>query len=156
MFRYTLFQCGTSLLALFAFLIASSHAIQTLLCRPLPAITTASTAGDFIATERDTFVVGGWLFAWRGAGYCHSNQQGGQQYDSRLYYPHFFLLNTQGGTGLGFLQSPCGHDFLHRWLHASGWSQAKELSPEAEALFPGRRLPAREKTTSSVSSVPLW
>ena len=33
---------------------------------------------------------------------------------------------------------------------------AKELSPQAEALFPGRRLPAREKTPSSVSSVPLW
>jgi hypothetical protein len=32
-----------------------------------------------------------------------------------------------------------------RWLIVNGWSQAKELSPEAEALFPGRRLPAREK-----------
>jgi hypothetical protein len=34
--------------------------------------------------------------------------------------------------------------------------QAKELSPEAEALFPGRRLPDREKSPSSVISVPLW
>jgi hypothetical protein len=41
-------------------------------------------------------------------------------------------------------------------VHANGWSQARELSPETEALFPGRRLPAREKPTSSVSSVPLW
>jgi hypothetical protein len=45
----------------------------------------------------------------------------------------------------------------------------KKLSPESEALFPGRRLPAialaqarraglpaREKSPSSVSSVPLW
>jgi hypothetical protein len=51
---------------------------------------------------------------------------------------------------------PCGHDLLTAWLHVNGWIQAKELSPEAEALFPGRRLPAREKTTSSVISVPLW
>ncbi len=32
----------------------------------------------------------------------------------------------------------------------------KELPPKAEALFPGRRLPAREKNTLSVSSVSLW
>jgi hypothetical protein len=49
---------------------------------------------------------------------------------------------------------PFGHDLVHRWLHVNGWRQAKELSPEA--LFPGRRLPAREKTPSSVISVPLW
>jgi hypothetical protein len=32
----------------------------------------------------------------------------------------------------------------------------KELPPKAEALFPGRRLPAGEKTTLSVSSMSLW
>jgi len=32
----------------------------------------------------------------------------------------------------------------------------KELPPKAEALFPGRRLPAREKSISSVSSVSPW
>jgi len=51
---------------------------------------------------------------------------------------------------------PCGHDLVTWWLHINGWIQAKEFSPEAEALFPGRRLPAREKTPSSVISVPLW
>jgi hypothetical protein len=51
---------------------------------------------------------------------------------------------------------PCGHDLVTRWLDVNGWSQAKELSPEAEALFPGRRLPTREKLPTSVSSVPLW
>ena len=56
----------------------------------------------------------------------------------------------------GKRSQPGGHDLLTRWLDVNGWSQAKELSPEAEALFPGRRLPAREKTPSSVSSVPLW
>ncbi|MDH3928767.1 MAG: hypothetical protein OEV22_12575, partial [Deltaproteobacteria bacterium] len=49
-----------------------------------------------------------------------------------------------------------GQDLVHRLLDVNGWRQAKELSPEAEALFPGRRLPAREKSPSSVSSVPLW
>ena len=34
---------------------------------------------------------------------------------------------------------PCGHDLVIRWLDVNGWSQAKELSPEAEALFPGQR-----------------
>jgi hypothetical protein len=56
----------------------------------------------------------------------------------------------------GKRSQPCGHDLVHRRSYANGWSQAKELSPQAEALFPGRRLPAREKTTSSVYSVPLW
>ena len=51
---------------------------------------------------------------------------------------------------------PFGHDLVTGWFHANGWRQAKELSPQAKALFPGRRLPAREKTTSSVSSLPLW
>ena len=51
---------------------------------------------------------------------------------------------------------PFGPDLATGWLHANGWKQAKELSPKAEALFPGRRLPAREKSPSSVSSVPLW
>ena len=51
---------------------------------------------------------------------------------------------------------PCGHDLVAGWLCVNGCIQGKELSPEAEALFPGRRLPAREKTTSSVYSVPLW
>ena len=32
----------------------------------------------------------------------------------------------------------------------------KELPPKAEALFPGRRLPAREKFISSVSLVSPW
>jgi len=26
-----------------------------------------------------------------------------------------------------------------RWFYVNGWSQAKELSPKAEALFPGQR-----------------
>jgi hypothetical protein len=69
----------------------------------------------------------------------------------------------------GKRSQPYGHDLVTRWLDVNGWSQAKELSPEAEALFPGRRLPAialaqarraglpaREKTTSSAYSVPLW
>jgi hypothetical protein len=51
---------------------------------------------------------------------------------------------------------PYGHDLVTWWHDVNGWSQAKELSPEAEALFPGRRLPAREKTPFSVFSVPLW
>ncbi|MGD8437440.1 MAG: hypothetical protein PVF10_14785, partial [Syntrophobacterales bacterium] len=51
---------------------------------------------------------------------------------------------------------PCGHDLANRCLDVNGWIQAQERSPQAEALFPGRRLPAREKTTSSVYSVPLW
>jgi hypothetical protein len=32
----------------------------------------------------------------------------------------------------------------------------KELPPEAEALFPGRHLPARENYISSVASVSQW
>ena len=56
----------------------------------------------------------------------------------------------------GKRSQPCGHDLVTGWLHFNGWIQDKELSPQAEALFPGRRLPAREKTTSSVYSVPLW
>jgi len=65
---------------------------------------------------------------------------------------------------LSFGLPPFGHDLVTQCLHVHGWSQAKELSPEA--LFPGRRLPAialaqarragllaREK---SPSSVPLW
>ena len=32
----------------------------------------------------------------------------------------------------------------------------KGLPPKVEALFPGRHLPAREKLTTSVSSVSLW
>jgi hypothetical protein len=54
------------------------------------------------------------------------------------------------------ISQPFGHDLVHRWLDINGCSRAKELSPEAKALFPGRRLPAREKSPSSVSSVPLW
>jgi len=34
---------------------------------------------------------------------------------------------------------PFGHDLVHRWLHVNGCRQAKELSSEAEALFPGQR-----------------
>jgi len=34
---------------------------------------------------------------------------------------------------------PCGHDLVTRWLHVNGWRQAKEIPPEAEALFPGQR-----------------
>ncbi len=56
----------------------------------------------------------------------------------------------------GKRSQPFGHDLVHRWLHVNGWRQDKELAPQAEALFPGRRLPAREKSPSSVSSVPLW
>ncbi len=53
---------------------------------------------------------------------------------------------------------PCGHDLLTRWTDVNGWSQAEGLSPQAKALFPGRSASggAREKTPSSVSSVPLW
>jgi hypothetical protein len=40
--------------------------------------------------------------------------------------------------------------------YVESWNQTKELWPQAEALFPGRRLPAREKSHSSVFSVPLW
>ena len=82
MFWCALFPCGTLLPALFALLVTISHASQTLLCRPLPAITTASTADDFIATERDAFLVGVWLLAWRGAGERHSDQQGYQHWRS--------------------------------------------------------------------------
>jgi hypothetical protein len=51
---------------------------------------------------------------------------------------------------------PYGQDLVYRWFRINGWKQAKELAPQAEALFPGRRLPAREKSPPSVSSVPLW
>jgi len=43
---------------------------------------------------------------------------------------------------------PCGHDLVIGWLYATGRKSAQELSPKAEALFPGRRLPAREKSPS--------
>jgi hypothetical protein len=59
-------------------------------------------------------------------------------------------LAMAGRRRSGKRSQPCGHDLVN------GWIQAKELSSEAEALFPGRRLPAREKTISSVISVPLW
>ena len=34
---------------------------------------------------------------------------------------------------------PCGHDLVNGWLYNTGRKSAKELSPEAEALFPGQR-----------------
>jgi len=81
---------------------------------------------------------------------------------------HFHLLTTEtrraqrefscpiGRRRSGKRSQPFGQDLVHRLLDVNGWRQAKELSPKAEALFPGRRLPAREKSPSSVSSVPLW
>ncbi|MGB6377371.1 MAG: hypothetical protein WBG24_11685, partial [Syntrophobacteria bacterium] len=49
---------------------------------------------------------------------------------------------------------PFGHDLVHRWLHVNGCRQAKKLSSEAEALFPGQRpvplksgAPGQGKTT---------
>ena len=82
---------------------------------------------------------------------------------------HFYLLTTEtrraqrelyscpiGRRRSGKRSQPCGHDLVVGSLHVNAWIQAKERTPEAEAPFPGRRLPAREKTTSSVYSVPLW
>jgi hypothetical protein len=66
------------------------------------------------------------------------------------------LARMAGSRRSGKRSQPCGHDLVLGWLHANGWIRAKELSPEAKALFPGRCLPAREKTTFSVYSVPLW
>ena len=86
--------------------------------------------------------------------------------DTRVRY--MLLLTTEtrrarrefscpiGRRRSGKRSQPCGQDLVHRLLHVNGWRQAKELSPKAESLFPGRRLPAREKSPSSVSSVPLW
>jgi hypothetical protein len=48
-------------------------------------------------------------------------------------------------TTIGQKNQPFGHDPVARWFYADGWRHAIELSPKAEALFPGRRLPAREK-----------
>ncbi len=49
---------------------------------------------------------------------------------------------------------PFGHYLVHRWLDVNGCSRAKELSPEAKALFPGQRpvplksgAPGQGKTT---------
>jgi hypothetical protein len=48
-------------------------------------------------------------------------------------------------TAIGQKNEPSGHDPVAGWFYAHGWRHAIELSPKAEALFPGRRLPAREK-----------
>ena len=50
----------------------------------------------------------------------------------------YFLGRRRSGKR----SQPCGHDLVTGLLHINGWSQAKELSPKAEALFPGRRQPA--------------
>jgi hypothetical protein len=68
-----------------------------------------------------------------------------------------FLPDRETGRS-GKRSQPCGHDLVTEWPHVIGWIQAKELPPQAVALFPGRSAcgGAREKTTSSVYSVPLW
>jgi hypothetical protein len=66
------------------------------------------------------------------------------------------LARMAGRRRSGKRSQPCGHDLVIGWFHANGWIQAQEFPPQAEALFPGRRLPARGKTPCSVYSVPLW
>ena len=72
---------------------------------------------------------------------------------------HFYLLTTEtrraqrefscpiGRRRSGKRSQPCGHHLITRSLRVNSWSQSKKFSPEA--LFPGRRLPAREKPPSS-------
>ncbi|MGD8436350.1 MAG: hypothetical protein PVJ70_01780, partial [Syntrophobacterales bacterium] len=55
------------------------------------------------------------------------------------------LARMAGRRRSGKRSQPCGHDLVAGWFHVNGWIQAQEHSPQAEALFPGRRLPAREK-----------
>jgi hypothetical protein len=48
----------------------------------------------------------------RGAGDGKGDQRSHQQYSGRLHYPHFFLRNSQGGTGSVQAKAPVLHSSL--------------------------------------------
>jgi hypothetical protein len=51
---------------------------------------------------------------------------------------------------------PCGQFFISSSDGPKGGAIQLNWPPEADGLFPGRRLPAREKMIFSVISVSLW